>query len=381
MPNTIRCSRLPLAMACTGSLVPLPYPVDSRGRGAYLGRAVHQFMSGWIPGTWTWETAPWANLVTRHCRELSDEEAFLEDLKAYCGKTIRLWREVSQWFGLTPRCEVSISMLRHGLLLTGTTDVIAYDADSKTVYVGDFKTGFAESDPFDQLKGYGVLGLDMHREAEEVVVVAVQTQQFVTHRKRFGRAELDEWLADTADLILGEAAYHTGPHCTHCPRWHCCEPYHDYATGAIALLMPTAVQNGELHLYDAMKTVEKLVKRARETIDAEIDHNNGRLEIGGERELFYESQVRQKINYRKGLEVLNTLLTDEQIDNCLRVDKEVFQDGVKANAPRGQKTAAAAAAMELLAQADALDETTVEILRCRKIESPIITQIESEVKP
>jgi hypothetical protein len=214
-PLALRCSELPLAFVCPGSVRRDGLTVDESGDEAGLGKAAHEALATLV------ETghAPWAETGEFARRHGVDER----ELRALLALGRRLWAAVSAGF---PRASTERALIYTdpggAFVLTGHVDVIAWDG--RLVRIADWKTGRRDSDYSEQLRGYSALALATYGYGVDAAhAVALWVRDGDVERYTMSPAEVEPWLARVRAHIVGwDGRYRVGPHCAHCPRNHEC---------------------------------------------------------------------------------------------------------------------------------------------------------------
>ncbi len=374
MIASIRCSRLPLALLCPASQQPGEYATTSDGDAARLGTACHEVMAYRIGGG-VFDDFHVGVIAVKYGVDR-------DELAALSRKAFRLWEEVAKWFP-APHTEVALLADHGDFTLTGTADILSYDADRKTVFVADLKTGFLDSDHADQVKGYAYLSLRQFPEAEQAHTILLRVRDYVCDHGNYSREELEAWFSRVVERLSDEAtAYNPGRHCAHCPKWSTCPAYRDHARGAYDVLT-TFFRPGEIgqlshapavaQIYNSIKTLEKLCSDARDALKSQAQQNGGAVQVDDDYELRLVGQVRQTIRFDQAFPILRKQLSWEEIASAVSVSKGKVQELVKAKAGKGEKGRAAAALMEELDGAGALDEQIIERLELKRKEQPQLT--------
>jgi hypothetical protein len=216
-PLELRCSALPLAFLCPGSVRPEGLTIDESGAESELGTASHDGLAELA------ETgiAPWGETGELARRYRVEER----DLRALLALGVRLWREVGAAFpAASTEHELVYRDPSGAFVLTGHADVLSWLG--RLVRIGDWKTGRRDADYAEQLRGYCVLALLVAGEAwgtTEAEAFALWVRDCEVERYRMRRADVAAWLERVRSRIVDwDGVYHAGPHCPHCPRSHEC---------------------------------------------------------------------------------------------------------------------------------------------------------------
>lgn len=221
--NTLktRASALPLFFLCPessrteddageGEIV----RVDSAGPLAALGNAVHEYAAAWVNG----EELIIENVAKKYGVEV-------DDLAPLCGAVRNRWGSIKQYFS---KCEVLMTEqpLRFELqdenttlTVTGTSDIVG--CEEEMLAVGDWKSGFLDTDHFHQLMGYayGAWKRFGGPKTKGVTMFTIMLRSYDVDIVRVSVAELVDWAAVMLKRARdGFGTFHPGTHCTHCPR-------------------------------------------------------------------------------------------------------------------------------------------------------------------
>jgi hypothetical protein len=215
-PLELRCSRLPLAFICPGSVRPEGLVVDESGAESELGKAAHEGLAELA------ETGspPWGETGDLARRYQVDER----ELRALLALGAAMWREVGAAFP-TPTTEHELIYRDPGgaFILTGHADVLSWVGS--LVRIGDWKTGRRDQDHREQLRGYSVLALDAGRAfgATDAEAFILWVRDMEREHYRMSLQQARAWLDRVrAEIVDWDGRYRVGPHCEHCPRSHEC---------------------------------------------------------------------------------------------------------------------------------------------------------------
>lgn len=301
-----------------------------------------------------------------------------EDLEYLASAAWRAWENLRPHFA-GARTEVDHSMIdmARGVRLRGRMDLLALDETGEP-RICEWKSGFG-SDPWQQLRAYALLALDLYPEAQTVYCVAVhlRSQQPLDGR-RFKRGELLEWWDALVRQLKRTDRYSPGAHCRYCPRSYDCPAKTAILRQMInaasypldlAVLPEDPLIRGEqlAGLLERVRLLDQASELLREAIKADVVARGGSLPAGTDRELVVVDQQRHRIDYRKGWPVLlETLLTDA--DQCLTVSKTRAEELVRKHAPYRGGAKAVRELREALAANGALIPETVQRLEIRRAE-------------
>ncbi len=231
MPNdllpilpAIRCSSLPAAFKCGGSVRQPLLPVDEVNEAADMGTAAHEASRPLAEGRGIqWEELP--ALAKRH-------GVSLEELRMLCGIVQRLWPQIAEHFPLA-ETEVALEFeVLPGVILSGHLDVAV------TAAFLDWKFGRVDRDYSQQINGYSALKLLADPTLEKVDGHVVWVRDGELESYSMDRAQLAEWLEDLrAKVVEWDGVYRPGPHCPHCRRSHECKAANALARRDMAALL------------------------------------------------------------------------------------------------------------------------------------------------
>lgn len=347
-PLELRCSALPLAFLCPGSVRPEGLVLDESGVESALGVAAHEGL-GELAET---GHAPWGETGELARRHGVDEG----DLRALLALGVRLWREVAASFpaasaeqGLTYRDPAG------AFVLTGHVDLMSWL--SPLVRIGDWKTGRRDSDYAEQLRGYCVLALEAGRAfgvtSAEAFALWVRDGEAERYLMTWPAARA--WLARVRDEIVEwDGRYHVGPHCAHCPRAHECpaglavvrrdvaamadESLADLDDDALAGLVPDQLV-ALLHRADLAANVGG---RVRAAIRGYVQRTGD--VVGGGKRLTLQHEERREVDVLAAFPVLYASgFDDDDLAEILTISLAAAERIVARKAGRGKGAAASRA--------------------------------------
>jgi hypothetical protein len=369
----LRCSSLPLAFACPGSIRHAEGEVliEIANEAAPLGSAVHEVLAEAIrkPSAEHLDVRP---VALKHGVDADD----LERLTAY---GLHAWRALQQFYP-DPVMEQPLVYETPAFRLTGHPDLLSVGPDWANV--ADWKTGYKQADHFHQLMGYAALCFAAYPQIVHVNATTVWLRDWSRETIRITVEDLLQWEEVlTARVVHWSGTYTAGPHCQFCPRFAACPARQALVRSAIAeatgeglgTLMhadyPVDLRPAFAAFYTSgkLQLAKQLLDRLDSLIRAEL-LASGPLDLGNGRELAMVPDPRDTIDPQKAWPVISRILTDEEIAPCLRIGKTALLDTVAAKAPRGHKGKAKTALMEELKVAEAVSTKTHHKLTERKIE-------------
>ena len=158
--ETIRCSSLPLAFRCPGSIHRHGHAIaiDHWNEAAEIGSAVHLAFERWLKD----DEVPDLDAISRKFGVDGEE------VESLFWKATKLWENIADACGPNFRTEVPMRAEIGNWELTGHADVVAQPFPNKLVVV-DLKTGRRDVDHSHQLRGYGALALKGFAGVDEVI--------------------------------------------------------------------------------------------------------------------------------------------------------------------------------------------------------------------
>lgn len=236
MSLALRCSALPLAFLCGGSVRGGEIAVNPTNVQAELGSGVHECLRV-LPrsGSVDWDAVP--EVARRH--GVSED-----DLRALCGLAQKMWHAGLRESFPGASTEVPLGVtLPDGTTLTGHADVLGRSLT--TVHIGDWKSGRLDSDYREQLLGYCALALLGDASLDEATAGVIWIRDNEYEHYTLGRAELPAYLRRLeAEVIRWHGTYRPGSHCRYCPRSHECPARHALVRRDVAAFL-----GGELTEY------------------------------------------------------------------------------------------------------------------------------------
>lgn len=249
----LRCSALPMAFKCGGSVRPSVIEINPTNDPAELGTATHTALALLVrTGRVDWDGLP----------ELARGHKFsVRELRSLVAAGARLWWLVRDSF---PDAEPEVPLIRRGpgYVLTGHVDVRAHRR--RTAMLADWKGGRLDSDYREQLLGYAALALFDDPELDDAAggILWIRDQDFEPYGLR--RNQLEAWEERLIkEVVQWNGTYRPGSHCTHCRRRHECP-----AANALARHDVAAIRDNDVDALDLAKLTPQeridLVVLARE---------------------------------------------------------------------------------------------------------------------
>lgn len=347
-PLELRCSQLPLAFICPGSVRPEGLVISESSESSALGNATHEGLAVLV------ETGhvPWGDTGELARRYDVDER----ELQVLLALGARLWREA---MALYPMPEASAE---HELawrdpggafILTGHLDAVAWLGP--LVRVADHKTGRLDADYREQLVGYCVLALArgeaLGTTEAEALALWVRDREIERHRMR--RDEVRAWLERVRRRIVEwDGVYHAGRHCPHCPRAHECPAGRALVRRDVeAIAADESLAEIDDDALDALgpdRVVALLAKadlarhvggRVRDAIRAYVQRRGD--VVGGGQRLTVRGDERRELDVLSAFGVLNELgFTDDEYAEIITLSLAAAERVVAKRAGRGKGAAA-----------------------------------------
>jgi hypothetical protein len=371
-PLELRCSALPLALTCGGSVRPSGLVVDESGSESAVGTATHAGLAVLAEtGAVRWDDA--SALARRH----GVDEV---ELRALLALGASLWRAHRASHPM-PRAssEVELAYRDPGgaFILTGHADVVAWLG--RRARVVDWKCGRRDSDYSAQLAGYcALVMLDDPRGVDEVEAFALWVRDGEVERHHLRRAELGAWLALLVERVVAwDGAYHAGPHCAHCPRSHECpagralvrrdveamagEALTEWGDDALEALGPARI----VELLARADLVAAVAARVRAAVRAYVDRRGD--VVGGGRRLTLQHEQRRELDVLEAFPVLYEHgFTDDELAEIITLSLAAAERVAARRAGRGKGAAAVRALDAALDAAHAIKTTRATKLVTRR---------------
>lgn len=361
---TVRCSSLTLAAQCTPSLDAPAVRVESDDEAARVGTAVHAVLAGWIRGD------------TLSVREAASRQRVdADEVGSLAGLAWKHWSgSLSRHFP-APFVEQELYANFPGIRLEGHADVLSLP-EPATLHVLDWKTSRLDEDYTDQLRGYCLLGLLQHPDAETARACLVRVRQQAADWFEWTRAELWAWWEELAPRLVNGETYRPGRHCGYCPRFLECPAGGQLLSRAAYDLITLDAVPDDLPiplgqwLVEGLGLVRMLEVRCawfRELVKAQVRQAGGRLACSDGGEIALEPHERSAIDYPTGYRVLcEAVGGHDPLQKLLRLNNGEVEDAVRALAAPKQKGAAVKQLYDRLEQAGAILRHTSERLEVRR---------------
>jgi hypothetical protein len=352
--NTIRCSSLPLAFTCPGSLRG-DMSIDSTSEPADDGTAVHAGLA----------------LVVRGMAPDAAHELMLAEHPA-CNRGevtplfwagVKMWGEIGKWMpGAYSECHYENDGLSGHL-----------DAESTQETEGavcDWKSGRKDHDYRQQGFGYAFLKLRKQPALKQVTVhfAWLRTQELESYTVTRERAEL--WYQELQDRVVNwDGKYHEGPHCAFCPRRTSCPAVTAMVRSDVAMFsdgktfeLSTCTGPELCGFFRKVKMLQRMLEAAERNARSEIGHRGDVLDGEGGVIHYVPAEGPREVDTLRAWPSLVKRLTDEELAPCLKVRLGEMEAAVKAKAGKGKGAAAIRELNEELKAAGAVSRETTQRL-------------------
>jgi hypothetical protein len=362
--KTIRCSALPLAFKCPGSLVPAELPIDPHNGAADTGTATHVALQPLTEG----RSVVWSRIPEIAARFGVSET----EVRVLCAIGVQLWEQVKDSFPNAMTEPPIEGQVAPGITLTGHLDFVSIAPNA--VRGGDWKTSRKDPDYSAQLRGYAALLLLHATHVPEATLTAfwLRTREFENYTMT--RAELERWLNELRERVLDwNGVYHPGEHCEYCPRFHECRAAREYARAAVAVV--TDLPRTDLSAYtpDQLITLKKkcsmvadYADRVNKALKAHVV-KHGDI-VGTDERITLTTQEEREIDPLLAWPVLTAAgFTDEDMAAVMSMSASKIDKRVAEKTPRGEKGRAVQAIGERLEACGALRREESKRLTIRRI--------------
>ncbi|HRU09759.1 MAG TPA: PD-(D/E)XK nuclease family protein [Thermoanaerobaculia bacterium] len=368
----LRCSSLPLAFRCPGSLRQDPgeLRIEIAHEAGALGSAVHAVL---------------AEMVLNQNGEYPDVRLFAlkygvdaDDLGRLVSYGSHAWRAVRDYYP-NPSTEEHLAYETPSFALSGHLDVVALGSDWANFL--DWKSGYKQPDYYAQLMGYATLLVASHPSVRQVKASIVWLRDWSQETVLITADDVLAWEDElTARIVRWDGRYTAGDHCQYCPRFATCPARQALVRSAITELredVPAVLEaapDGIIRpLFAALYTSGKLqlAKQILKRIDDLIRQDiavHGALPLGNGRELALVGEPRDTIQPLPAWPILSGYLTQEELAGCVKIGKTALLDAIGDKAPKGKKAKTKDQVMAELKAAEAVTTETTYKLRERKEE-------------
>lgn len=371
----VRCSRLPAVARCAASVVPPRVVIRRDTEEAAYGTGLHAVLAARISGSV-------ADMDAQSYREAAIARTNGLDAKRLAdmaGKGWAAWCKVKHLF---PDAETEVGMsymdnpmarmptpaggivevsTAEPIELTGTTDVISHALPGGLIRILDLKSGWADVDHSQQLRGYAWLACCDKPEATAVDAYVLRTSAWEVERWVWSRDELAAWWCELAyRLRTQREEFVPGRRqCRFCPRYWECPAQATLASVARAMLGQTDFgeldEEGLFTLWERCKAIQSQTGDVLTWIKMRLAA--GGKASRGDEELHLAPSNRREIIYPLAEPVLSPMLGDA-LKAILQIGVGDVQEAVRATAGAKQK---AWAVEELWRRLDAAGAVRVKV--------------------
>ncbi len=359
----MRCSSLPLAFACPGSLraeegelrVVMAY------EGGALGSAVHAALA-------TLLTDPEDEIDPRVYAMQHGADA--DEVGRLIAYGTHAWRALREYFP-NPIIEAGMQIVQTDFELTGHPDVLSLGPTWANFL--DWKSGYKQADYFHQLMGYSCLIFETHPEVEEVRATVVWLREWTKDTTLVTRRDAEDWMVRFLnEVVYWNGVYSAGSHCSFCSRFTTCPARQALVKSAVSEIEaieaePNITDAVRLYREGKLSVMKRILSQVETMIRAHLEAA-GPIDLGNGRELALAPEPRDKIDALKAWPVVSEALTNEELAPAIKILKTALLDAVADKAPRGRKAKDKTAMMEALKAAGAVATETIFRQVERKIE-------------
>lgn len=373
----LRCSALPRAFLCGGSVRQGELVIDEVNDAAFMGRAAHEGHAKMVEtGRVDWESVP----------ELARSHGVEErELRVLLALGQRIWNELRESVPnasteVAFRYRVNLAHEEDEFELTGHVDVIGLAAGE--AIIDDWKDGRVDKDYSEQWRGYAFLALHTYPELNRAKggIVWVRDGETPFEPYSMARAEAEKWLQRLrAEVVHWDGVYRPGNHCTHCPRSHECparkalvrrdvEAIDDKMTVAIAEDQDALQALPPASIIALLVKADRVRLYAERVRDAIREHVMKHGEVASdEYKLVLQREERRALDTRAAWPVLESVLNDEQMPEVIELKVSKVEDAVAKAAGKGKGAAAKRELQRRLDEAGAVKTSVTTKLVVRRV--------------
>lgn len=360
----LRCSALPRAFKCAGSVRSSDLAINERGDAADMGTAAHDGAARLVAaGHVDWDGLP--DLAKRH--SVPEQE-----LRGLLAQAQKLWGQVCASFpNATTEQELEYDF--GFVVLTGHADILG--SSDGEIRVGDWKFGRKDVDHSEQLRGYAALAmLKADAGASTAGVLWVRDGEYEHYT--MGADDLEPWLERLrTEVVEWDGTYRPGGHCAHCPRNHECPAANALVRRDVAAIsdkeLVARVEDSEalatmtpeeiVDVLEKADVVSKYADRVRAAIRLHV-MRNGDI-VGRGRRLTLQHEERRSVDPLLAFPVLvEHGFEDPEMAEVLDISLAKAEKVAQSKAPKGKGAAAVRALKAALGAAEAVRTTTISKL-------------------
>lgn len=366
---TVRCSALPLAFRCAGSVRPGVVVLNEISDAADTGTCGHEGLARMVErGSVDWESVP--ALARRH-------GANEGEIRLLLAQGWKLWQQVRDSFP-DAQTEVAFEHTDVAVTLTGHMDV--YSRSGRIARLGDWKCGRKDANYAEQLLGYAALALMADDTLDAVTAGVLWVRDGEYEHYTLARKDLVAWLNRLDKTVAQwDGVFRPGPHCAHCPRNHECAAANALVRRDVAAINDEALvlqvedeaalaRMAPDEIIDVLGKADQVIRyaeRVRAAVRAyAIKH--GDIE-GTERRLTVVREERRRLDTLVAFPVLEAAgFGDEEMGAVLDFNLSRVEKIVATRAGKGRGAKAVRELRETLQDANAIQTETVAKLVTRR---------------
>ena len=367
MLKEFRASSDPLYLECPAAAHPADVEilVNRNDEAGTVGTATHEVLADWLSDD-TQELDVYIqryNLSAAHARDVK--------ILAAVGRIFWLEWEVGSDAEVIPERpgDPGFTTVIDGITYTGHADILIISGD--TIFVLDWKTTRIEYKNYQpQLTRYCWHVAQKYPDIKyfEYVVVFLRDRTCEIG-PRMTRDQLDGYHNEFVERVINwdGRTYCPGANCHYCPRTLCCPEKIQFMQNLMAIFQGVTIEEVVepctdaqcVHLYKNIGAVQGLMTEAKDVIKARTMARETMCLEGDEGVNLVVSDVtKQSFDVSLCRPVLKRYLSDEQIDDCLKLSKTSMLDSIAAEAPRGKKAEVKKRVLAALKENKAITETT-----------------------
>lgn len=343
----IRCSSLPLAFTCPGSLRGDGPAVDMINDASADGTAVHAGLASVVRGM---------DAEAAHELMLAEHPACNRgEVTPLFWAGVKMWTEIQHWM---PGAQAEGEM-RTGEL-TGHTDVISLPGTEGVIL--DWKSGRKDRDYRHQGFGYAYLRMHLWPALTSVTVhfAWLRSQELESYTVDRGRAYA--WYQHLREEVVDwDGKYRAGPHCTFCPRRASCPAVTALVKQDVAMFadgktfeLSTCTGPELCGHFRKIKMLQRFLEAAERNARVEIGHR-GEVDDGeGGMIHMVPTKGNREIAPLAAWPILSARLTNQEMAGVVEIGVGRLEDAIKAKAPKGKGAAAVRELSEALEAAGAI---------------------------
>ena len=287
----LRCSALPLAYLCAGSVRDGGLRVDPVHEAAGAGSAAHEAMPSLVETS----AVEWDRIDEIAANHGADPS----EVRMLVALGAKLWATVRHFFPLSAT-EVPLSAeVTPGVMLTGHADVCTTIGD--IAHVADWKTGRVDKSYREQMLGYAALVILNDADVTEAQTMILWVRDGDVEQYTLRRADLDAWRQRLISTVVEwDGTYRPGSHCHGCPRAHDCPAARSLVRRDVAALigaeepidLSALTPAQKVALHEVERRVAQLAARVHEAIVQDV-REHGAIEADGVRLALETREVRE----------------------------------------------------------------------------------------